>query len=228
MTGVDVTAHKRAVYRDNNASYSWKKLTHSNWLSRRTYGPAFDKLVNDSRHRYGLKPDRGIDNELYQELRAHNQYLAYEDSLLKEYAAAHPKLTAQDVGFQRLLASMQTMDKETTGYLLGGGHGVPLKTLDPHQRLDCSSSTSKALYDAGMFPDEVAWVSGKIATDWGQPGKGETFTVYANTEHVWVRLHRSRWWRFDTSPHGDGGRGPKLRMLPRFTSRFVARHFPGQ
>lgn len=133
----------------------------------------------------------------------------------------------EDVAFDKLVAAMRRMSEDTPGYLLGGGHGLKLWDVSSRQRLDCSSSTSKALFEAGMFPDDVAWVSGKLAASWGAPGRGERFTVYANDGHVFVRLHRTRWWRFDTSPQGDGGRGPQLRYLPRFTFGFAARHWPG-
>ena len=104
---------------------------------------------------------------------------------------------------------------------------IPIKDIRYDQKLDCSSSTSKALYDAGLFEGrDYAIVSGSFDL-WGAPGKGRTFSVYYNGDHVWIRLHRTKWWRFDTSPHGDGGRGPRLRMLPRFTRGFAVRHFPG-
>jgi len=136
-------------------------------------------------------------------------------------------VSPQDLIFEKLVASMKELSAHTPGYLLGGGHGIALSRVSPYQKLDCSSSCSKVLYDAGIFPDDIAWVSGTIAYKWGVPGTGRYFTVYANAEHVWIRLYKTKWWRFDTSPHGDGGRGPKLRMLPRFSSTFVARHWPG-
>lgn len=133
----------------------------------------------------------------------------------------------EDVAFEKLLAAMQTMSELTPGYQLGGGHGIPLYDVSPRQRLDCSSSCSKALYEAGLFKGSYAIVSGEFARSYGKPGPGRYFTVHANSEHVFIRLHRSRWWRFDTSPHGDGGRGPRLRYLPRFTSGFAVRHWEG-
>lgn len=135
--------------------------------------------------------------------------------------------------FDELVAAMRAMDAQSRGYLLGGGHGKPLKDVDYDDFLDCSSSSSKALYEAGIFPHSQAIVSGEFARSYGKPGTGKFFTVYANHEHVFIRLHRSRWWRFDTSPHAGGRpsenprRGPRLRYFPRFTSGFTARHWPG-
>jgi len=147
--------------------------------------------------------------------------------------SAPPVRTWQDEKWQLLLGAMQAMDVHSAGYILGAGHGRALADLDPDDFYDCSSSCSKALYEAGLFYDyEQARVSGLLTT-WGEPGPGKFFTLYANGEHVWLRLHKTRWWRFDTSPHVDGRpsenprRGPRLRFFPRFSSSFTARHFPG-
>jgi hypothetical protein len=152
----------------------------------------------------------------------HTKLAPFFDSKAKTLMAIWS--TPQDVIFGKLIVAMREMSDHTPGYLLGGGHGIPLDSVSPYQKLDCSSSTSKALYEAGIFDHNIAWVSGQLES-WGLPGPGRYFTVYANSEHVWTRLHKSRWWRFDTSPHGDGGRGPKLRYLPRFSSTFAARHW---
>jgi hypothetical protein len=90
MVGRDITAHKRAVYRYVGATYSWKKFSHSNAASRRTYGPRFDILVGDARHKAGLAVKGGVDESLYRALRSAGAYDAYSDWLLAEYAAAHP------------------------------------------------------------------------------------------------------------------------------------------
>lgn len=145
--------------------------------------------------------------------------------LKKEVQQFGPEAEAEE-RFQKMLVAMKLMSDATPGYLLGGGHGVLLSQVSPWQRLDCSSSTSKALYEAGMFPFDYALVSWDFVR-WGEAGPGRYFTVYYNYEHVWIRLLKSRWWRFDTSPHGDGGRGPKLRYLPRSSSTFRERHWPG-
>lgn len=150
----------------------------------------------------------------------------YGKWLYLTYKAPKPK-TPQDLAWERLLRACEEMSRNTPGYQLGGGHGVPLHTLSTRQKLDCSSSTSLALWEAGMFNHHTALVSGQLES-WGLPGEGRYFTLYANYEHVWLRLKRGRYWRFDTSPHGDGsGSGPRLRYTPRFSSRFVARHWKG-
>lgn len=113
-------------------------------------------------------------------------------------------------------------------YKYGGGHTSLLKDIRPHDGLDCSSSTALALSRHGFFPHAHAWVSGDFARHWGAPGRGRYFTVWANNGHVWIQFHLiGRFWRFDTSPWGSGGRGPRMRITPRSTRGFTPRHIPG-
>ena len=152
---------------------------------------------------------------------------AYRQLQYRAFRVPPPPPTPEEIAFGKLLSAMKLMHENTPGYLLGGGHGVPLSAVSSYQKLDCSSSTSKALYEADLFEGrEYALVSGQFY-EWGEPGEGKFFTVYYNSTHVWTRLHKSAYWRFDTSPHGDGGRGPHLRYLPRFTGGFSARHWAG-
>lgn len=127
-----------------------------------------------------------------------------------------------------LFDACKAMDAENRGYLYGGGHGVPLSSIGADDPLDCSSSCSKVLKDAGMFPGSAPITSGVFATDWGAAGKGREFTVWANGTHVWIEFHSapSGYRRFDTSPHGSGGRGPHLRTTARGDQgAFTARHW---
>lgn len=134
--------------------------------------------------------------------------------------------TFEERAWERLIGSMIELDTYETGYQLGSGHGQALAGLSAHRTWDCSSSCSKVLYEAGLFEGrEYAIVSGDF-WEWGEPGEGSWFTVYYSPEHVWIRLYKGRAWRFDTSPHGDGGRGPQLRYTPRFTTSFRTRHYP--
>jgi len=221
-TGPDVEGVARALARAGFLGGLAKLMSKTPGF-RRTYNPSKQRGVDRVRASLKLPANGVYDRKVHAELNRLDAFDAYAAKLV---AAYHPP-SKQDVAFAKLLASMERMSAETPGYLLGGGHGVPLHDVRYDQKLDCSSSTSKALFDAGLFEGrDYAIVSGRF-NEWGAPGKGTTFTVYYNPEHVWVRLHRSKWWRFDTSPHGDGGRGPKLRMLPRFTSSFKTRHYPG-
>jgi hypothetical protein len=112
-------------------------------------------------------------------------------------------------------------------YVYGGGHGPPLKSLVGGKAgLDCSSSTALALWMAGQMEGDVAQVSGWFASSYGAPGPGEFVTVWANGGHVWIEFNLpglpGR--RFDTSPHGSGGSGPRMRYTDRSTAGFTARH----
>lgn len=115
----------------------------------------------------------------------------------------------------------------TGSYRLGGGHGVALSSVTFSQQLDCSSSSSKALREAGMFTGTVAIVSGQFASSWGKPGRGEEFTVWANAGHVFIQGEGANNWRFDTGGPG-GGAGPRLREQRRPTAGFTPRHWPSR
>lgn len=139
-------------------------------------------------------------------------------------ALAAKLYAGEDKGLQlaeRLLAICRTF---TGSYLYGGGHGVPLAELSVHDNLDCSSSSSLALHLLGIFPYPFAWVSGSFEA-YGQPGPGKYVTIHAASDHVWIEFSLPHgWYRFDTSPHGDGPRGPRVRTGPRDEARFTHRH----
>lgn len=224
-TGPDVEGIARALARAGFLE-GLPKLMSKTPGFRRTYNRSKQHGVDRVRASLKLPANGAYDRKVHAELNRLDAFDAYAKQLVESYRPA-PKPSKQDQAFARLLASMQWMSDETPGYLLGGGHGVPLKTVRYDQKLDCSSSTSKALFDAGLFEGRDQAIVSGLFDQWGLPGKGTMFTVHYSPEHVWVRLHRTKWWRFDTSPHGDGGRGPRLRMLPRFTRGFQTRHFPG-
>jgi hypothetical protein len=225
--GKDVSGAKRAVYKllgRTDGKY-WKYYTKQSEKQKEIFGFSFRRHLIKAQKQMAIKHDK---------LGVFGQHTL--DALVEKKATDHiveellatAKSDPYENMFNKMLASMESLSAHTPGYQLGGGHGILLKNVSPYQKLDCSSSCSKVLYDAGMFPHEIAQVSGEFAWTYGNPGTGEKyFTVYANSEHVWIRLYKSKWWRFDTSPHGDGGRGPKLRRLPRFSSTFTARHWPG-
>jgi hypothetical protein len=99
-------------------------------------------------------------------------------------------------------------------YLWGGGHG---KWLD--KGYDCSGSVSFTLAAAGLLSGPLA--SGPLMS-WGEPGRGEWVTIYANQGHVFMEVAGIR---FDTS--GQRVTGSRWQNAMRSTSGFVARHPPG-
>lgn len=126
-----------------------------------------------------------------------------------------------------LFNACQAISDENHPYLLGGGHGVPLKSIKPGDPLDCSSSVSLALYRAGLFSDTQAWVSGQFASSFGVAGHGNVFTIMASPTHVFILFEGDvTYKRFDTV--GPGASGPHLRTsAPPEPDRFTARHLSG-
>ena len=115
----------------------------------------------------------------------------------------------------------------TGHYLYGGGHGQKAEDLNRSMNLDCSSSTSLLLYRFGFLDSPYVQVSGWFET-WRWQGVGQHVTVHANGEHVWVEFDLPEgYFRFDTSPHGDGPAGPRVRTRKRFDNRFYHRHSAG-
>ncbi len=232
VTGPDVEAAKRCVYKQLAAHEPgggkwWKYFTEMKVKVRRKFGRRFKKHVIKAQTQLGVTPD-GVFGQ--RTLNAMYEKDRVDDVAEELFREARP--SQQDMMFDAMFAEMRRMSADTPGYLLGGGHGIPITQVSSHQKTDCSSSCSRVLFIGRMFPFGAAIVSGEFARTWGSSGTGQRFTVYANGEHVWIRLYTGPWWkggywRFDTSPHGDGGRGPKLRRLPRFTSGFVAKHWVG-
>jgi hypothetical protein len=127
----------------------------------------------------------------------------------------------------KLYSVCKAISNQGRAYVYGGGHGLPLGSIPSHAGLDCSSSTCMALHRVGLYAHNYATASSGFK-NWGAPGKGKWFTVWYNAEHVWIQFHRvGKYWRFDTSPWGWGGRGPKVRIGPRSTTGFTPRHYPG-
>lgn len=126
---------------------------------------------------------------------------------------------------KRVYRAAKHIHDQERRYVYGGGHKL-LQWITAKEGLDCSSSVSLALSRAGLFRPGMAIVSGAFA-NWGVPGQGKYFTVWYNWQHVWIQFHGlGHWWRFDTSPWGSGGYGPRMRVLPRSTRGFKARHWP--
>jgi hypothetical protein len=132
-----------------------------------------------------------------------------------------------DAGLLKARALLAFCREFNHGYYYGGEHDGSLKDDVPSGRFDCSSSTSFALYHAGLLPVSQAQVSTWFES-YGDAGRGRYVTVHANADHVWVEFTLPEgYFRFDTSPHGSGGFGPRVRTGRRSDSGFVARHPEG-
>jgi hypothetical protein len=136
-----------------------------------------------------------------------------------------PPKPDEDEQALELARAMLTYCRGFTGhYLYGGGHGVKAAALNRGMNLDCSSSTSLMLHHFGMLDSEYVQVSGWFES-WRRSGRGKHITVHASGEHVWTEFNLPEgYYRMDTSPHGDGPPGPRVRTRRRFDSTFVHRH----
>lgn len=130
---------------------------------------------------------------------------------------------------QQLYSAAKAISDRGFPYIWGGGHGAAGRPSGGG--FDCSGSVCAALAAAGLGyrlggPCDV---SGTMAARWGVPGRGRWFTVWANSEHVWMQFTGcGPAWRFDTSSHGCGDpNGARLRFCARSTSGFTPRHWPG-
>jgi peptidoglycan hydrolase-like protein with peptidoglycan-binding domain len=102
-------------------------------------------------------------------------------------------------------------------YRYGGGHG---KWED--SGYDCSGSVSYALHGGGFLNKPL---DSTEFESWGQAGRGQWITVYANSGHAYTVIAGLR---FDTSSSGSGGEsGPRWRNQARSSSGYVARHPAG-
>ena len=102
-------------------------------------------------------------------------------------------------------------------YGWGGGHGAWISS-----GYDCSGSVSYVLHAAGLLPSSM---DSSQFEAWGESGRGQWITVYANPGHAFIQIAGIR---LDTSaegdPHPPPGSGPRWRSVMRSTRGYVARH----
>ena len=109
-------------------------------------------------------------------------------------------------------------------YIYGGEHDGSFLDDDFQDGFDCSSSTSYVLWKFDLLGSSQPHVS-EWFERWGVAGRGKFITVHANDDHVWMEFSLPEgYYRFDTSPHGDGGRRPRVRTRIHPESGFVHRH----
>ena len=100
-------------------------------------------------------------------------------------------------------------------YEWGGGHGS-----FSDDGYDCSGAVSYALAGAGLIGAPAT--SGQLM-GWGEPGKGEWLTVYANPGHTYVMIAGLR---FDTAGNASG-EGPRWHPDDPYPNGYAVRHYPG-
>lgn len=112
-------------------------------------------------------------------------------------------------------------------YIYGAEHDESFLDDNVHDGFDCSSSTSYLFWKFGLLGATRPQVSSWFET-WGLSGRGKYITVHANADHVWTEFSLPEgYFRFDTSPQGDGGRGPRVRTRRRYDTGFIHRHPKG-
>ena len=109
------------------------------------------------------------------------------------------------------------IDAKRLPYKWGGGHSgkVSPRTTGP---LDCSGAVSAVL---GIDPR----VSGQFTT-WGRPGDGGSkgVTIYANAEHVLMKINGRFFGTSKTNPGGGAGWIPASAISKSYLRRFTVRH----
>jgi hypothetical protein len=118
-------------------------------------------------------------------------------------------------------------------YCFGGGHVTPARPThgiychnaanehisgDAYEGLDCSSSVSMLLQTSGVSTptlDSTEFMS------FGEPGQGREFTIWANSDHVFVTIDERDWGTSDGVPYGGPG------WAPQDTVGFTPRHLSG-
>lgn len=221
--GQDVVAVKRAISRAG--FWPWQEFDDA-------YSESFARAVRNFRKAKKMTASLVYDEKTHNALAStkavdHPGEYAF-DATAVEMLRAEKARTAkppQLIKAEQMLAYCKLFDD---GYCYGGEHDGTFLDDDPHDCYDCSSSTSSALAKFGLLGYSTAIVSGTFKT-WGLPGRGRYVTIHAANDHVWMEftLPGQPWCRFDTSPHGCGRSGARVRTCMRDTSRFVQRHPAG-
>jgi Putative peptidoglycan binding domain len=218
--GDDVIAVKRAVSRAGY--YPWRRFNNS-------YNEEFAKVgIRTFQEAVGLTPSGIYGKVTHEKLRAAHSKAkpgewAFDTFSIKLITDAIAKEQAtQPIGRAR---EMLEFCRQFEGpYIYGGQHDGSFLNDNPQDGFDCSSSTSYVLWKFGLLGSTQPQVSSWFET-WGESGRGKYITVHANDDHVWMEFSLPEgYFRFDTSPHGDGPRGPRVRTGVRSNSGFIHRH----
>jgi hypothetical protein len=86
MSGKDVHASKRIVFKYIEDPFSWQKLSSSLPLVRNKFGGFFTTSVNKARKKAKLPPNGTMNNILLEKMRKAGAVDAYSNKLLQDYA----------------------------------------------------------------------------------------------------------------------------------------------
>ena len=137
-------------------------------------------------------------------------------AVLMENGLAAAPADAPPAVQEAIFAANQIVGKP---YRYGGGHAKIKDT-----GYDCSGTVSYALYGAKLLKSPLA--SGPFMR-WGEKGKGDWITIYANPGHMFAVIAGLR---LDTSAAGEprsSGKGPRWRSNLRGGRGFRLRHPAG-
>jgi hypothetical protein len=195
-------------------------------------GPVNGKWLVNSITMDLLDPSKAITVKLQKPLPPKKEK-AHGESSSKEKGAKGTALAAFNAASK--LSEMELPyppgDAPPNGHGPGALAHVSKESPEP---LDCSSSTSWILHEAGMFPSTTAWVSGEFAEKWGDPGEGQEMTVWANAAHVFIefKIPGHNVAQANTNGPEDGSRLYTLSEQRTYNvdpkaEGYTARHFPG-
>lgn len=217
--GDDVIAVKRAISRAG--FFPWQKFDNF-------YSDAFALGVKKFQKKAGLPSTGTYGKATHEKLRStHSKGFPKEwafdpvsikliNNAVEAKKALEPIKTARDI--------LDFCRKFDGSYIYGGQHDGSFLNDDPQDGFDCSSSISYVLWKFGLLGSNQPQVSDWFES-WAEAGSGKYITVHANDDHVWMEFSLPEgYFRFDTSPHGDGPRGPRVRTRQRSDSGFAHRH----
>jgi hypothetical protein len=221
--GTDIQGTKRALSRVG--CLKWAKFDNNFYKSTQDAVKKFQKKVSiDQTGRLGEKTFNAL--AAHKATADHPGENAF-DEYANELCWAEYEKRREDPALRKARELLGRCKQFSGPYLYGGGHGTLLAHILLSQGLDCSSSSSKGTFDEDLFEGPYATNSTGFES-YGESGRGKYVTIHANSEHVWIEFTLPEgWFRFDTSPHGCGSRGPRVRTCRRYDSTFVHRHPPG-
>jgi hypothetical protein len=224
--GNDIVAIKRAISRAGFFPWGQFDTIYSEKFAMEGVRPFQQKNGLTASGNYGEATHEHLRNALREH---HFDEWAFDETAIRMMEASDREIN-QAPENQALLKvrTMLAFCKRFDGpYLYGGEHDGSFADDDVHDAFDCSSSTSFLLWKFGLLGSDRSHVSGWFES-WAEPGRGKYITIHAIGDHVWVEFNiEGAYYRFDTSPHGDGVAGPRLRTQRRSDWRFIHRHPKG-
>lgn len=216
--GDDVIGIKRAISRAG--FHKWQKFDNS-------YSNAFADDVKKFQKKVGLPATGNYGKPTQDKLRNTKckdkpSEWAFDSTAIELMLKAEEKKRLEPLEIVKNL--LEFCRKFDGSYVYGAEHDTSFLDDDPHVGFDCSSSVSYVLWKYGLLGSTQAQISTWFQS-WGEPGRGKFLTIHANADHVWMEFSLPNgYFRFDTSPQGDGPNGPRVRTLRRSDAGFVHRH----